>query len=86
IAFVSRVRGTFQIFIMNQDGSGIQQLTSPPGNNEDPTWAADGRRLCFTSDRTGKPQIFVMLDDGTGVTQLTFEGRNQSSSWSPFME
>ncbi len=86
IAFVSRARGTFQIFIMNQDGSGIQQLTSPPGNNEDPTWAADGRRLCFTSDRTGKPQIFVMLDDGTGVTQLTFEGRNQSSSWSPFME
>ncbi|HQH12843.1 MAG TPA: translocation protein TolB, partial [Candidatus Sumerlaeota bacterium] len=67
------------------DGSNWVRLTTGNSNNEDPTWAPDGRHIAFTSDRSGRMQIYVMNDDGGNIIQLTKEGTNQSPSWSPFM-
>ena len=38
-------RGQFQIFVMNADGTGEQQLTFPPGRNGFANWGVLNRRL-----------------------------------------
>jgi TolB protein len=82
IVFMCRLAGN-QICLINPDGSGQQQLTSQ-GNNEDPSWSADGRHIAFTSTRTGRRDIFVMHADGTEQARLTNNGRdNYLPDWSP---
>ncbi len=51
----------------------------------DPRFSHDGRRLAFTSGRSGDVAIWVALADGSGAQQLTQEtGDWQGSpSWSP---
>lgn len=80
IAFISN-RGDqrFQVYLMNPDGSGIQQLTTL-GSNEDPAWSPDGRHLVFTSTRSGSKDIYVMHADGSEQKRLT---RNASSNFAP---
>ncbi len=36
-----------------------------------PTWSADGKRIAYSSSRSGSAEIWVMNADGTGQTQLT---------------
>ena len=50
---------------MNRDGSGLTQLTTAPGDDQDPSWSPDGRRIAFKSARNGEPDIFVMNADGS---------------------
>ena len=39
------------IFIVNTDGTGFQQLTFHPGNDTSPCWSPDGKSLYFLSQR-----------------------------------
>jgi TolB protein len=39
------------IFIVNIDGTGFQQLTFHPGNDDSPCWAPDGKSIYFLSQR-----------------------------------
>src|SRR5205823_577644 len=72
LAFVSSEGGTVQIFAINTDGTGLQQLTRPPGQSEIPVWSPDGRRIAFVSTRDqGLPELYVMNADGTGQRRLT---------------
>ena len=58
------------IFTMNADGSGVVQVTSAVGHDEYPTWAPDGSRIAFQSDRGGKPTLYVMNADGSELRPL----------------
>lgn len=84
IVFTRRVDGSFNIFTIHPDGSGLTQLTHTRANDAHATWSPDGKWLVFTSARMGfkdevllvnDPQpsgeIFVMRDDGTDLEQLT---------------
>jgi TolB protein len=84
IAFASnRGGGGFQIYLMNPNGTGVQQLTTA-GANEDPAWSADGRHLVFTSSRSGKKDIYVMHADGSEQKRLTQSGsKSFAPDWSP---
>lgn len=71
IVFASRQSGTWQIHIMNWDGSQRRQLTDMPGvNNYRPFPSTDGR-IVFVSDRHLKPQIYSMNPDGTDLQRLS---------------
>jgi Tol biopolymer transport system component len=73
LVFMSLMNSSeLQIYVMNADGSELQQLTSA-GNNGDPVWSPDGTRITFGSDREGgnKLNIFAMNADGSQLEQLT---------------
>src|SRR3972149_2208191 len=60
----NRGGGGFQIYLMNPNGTGVQQITTA-GVNEDPAWSPEGRHLVFTSNRSGRKEIYVMHADGS---------------------
>lgn len=75
--------GRQQIFVVRPDGTGLRRLTQEGDQNYLPAWSPDGRRLAFTSNRSGKSQIWVMDADGSNAIQLTTEGDNAVPTWSP---
>jgi Tol biopolymer transport system component len=50
-----------------------------------PQYAPDGKRVAFTSDRSGAPEIWLCQADGSNPVQLTFYGGPSTSTprWSP---
>ena len=63
------------IFIINPDGSGLEQLTRHPEADFDPAWSPDGKQLAFVSDRDSSNdsnyEIYQINADGTGEMRLT---------------
>lgn len=68
---VDNPEGDFEIFTMEQDGTGITQLTKNAAFDFDPDWSADGQKIAFESNRDGFSDIFVMNAEGTQQTNLT---------------
>jgi Tol biopolymer transport system component len=66
---------TLEIFVMNRDGSNLQQVTRLGGANFAPAWHPDGKRLIFASnsrDPKGRNfDIFSVNLDGSGLQQIT---------------
>lgn len=58
------------IFSMNPDGTGEENLTNTAAAEADATYASDGSKIAFTSDRNGTLEAYVMNADGTGQTRL----------------
>jgi dipeptidyl aminopeptidase/acylaminoacyl peptidase len=86
IAFERRSPIGGAIALVNADGTVAQPgpvvATGPA--DRDPTWAPDGRRLAFMSNRDGNEEIYV-LDTETGAqTRLTFNpAQDHDPTWSP---
>jgi hypothetical protein len=51
IAFASDRSGSWQIYVMNVDGSGVVQLTSG-GNHIEPAWSPDGTKIAYVAGCT----------------------------------
>jgi Tol biopolymer transport system component len=88
IAFSSSRDGDWEIFVMDEDGSGLEQLTFDNSRDWDPTWSPNGNQIAFTSFRlpgTDDPEIFLVDVENTGnVAQLTDSpGDNMDPDWSP---
>jgi len=84
IAFESHRDGNGEIYVMNTDGSGLQNLTNDPSFDIWPAWSPDGTRIAFSSDRDGLDNIYVMNADGSGLRKLTnSHGNTYGPVWSP---
>ena len=81
ILFQSNRSGSWQIEVMDADGSHRRALTQGPSNNNFPDWSPDSARVAFVSDRDGNEDVFVMDGDGGGARNLT---RNASRDIHPY--
>ena len=76
--------GTFEICVMNADGSGQKRITSNRVPELGLSWSPDGKQLVFhrAIGGVGQFQLFTINADGTGEKQLTFPpGFNGFPSW-----
>ncbi len=86
IAFHGRVgrTGRYHILVaeVQNRGARVLQLTAE-GNNEDPSWAPDGRHLVFAGERNYGYGLFV-VDTATGrIRSLISNIRPRIPDWSP---
>jgi len=84
ILFVSTAGGNAQIYRINADGSGAQQLTAGAAENTQPAWSPDGRQIAFTSVRDGNTDLYLMGERGGEAMRLTRHPNPDSApAWSP---
>lgn len=79
-----RMRGAYQIMVADatRPGAQIEQITTR-GNNEDPSWAPDGRHLVYTGVGDGPGGLYV-IDLATKKRRLLAGGDNmRMAEWSP---
>jgi eukaryotic-like serine/threonine-protein kinase len=71
------------VYIMRPDGSDLRDLTDDNFRNDGwPRWSPDGKRIAFTSRRTGDYELWVINRDGSGLRQLTDSKGAHYSPWS----
>ena len=71
---------TSDIYVMAADGKNQRRLTNNPASDHSPSWAPDGKRIAFVSERDGHVhrripwftyEIYVMNADGSNQLNLT---------------
>lgn len=72
-------------FLMNNDGSNIQELNIHPGSEIGYSdWSPDGQRMVITSYLDGDAELYVYEFSTGQITQLTFNNvRDWRPKWSP---
>jgi len=84
LAFDSDRSGNMDIYRMNPDGSGMQQLTTNSADEFRPVWSPDGRQIQFQSWRSGNRDLYVMAADGSSERLLVGGPSHEwAETWSP---
>jgi Tol biopolymer transport system component len=61
----------FDIFSARPDGTDMKRLTIHPGYDAEGTVSPDGKKIIFTSTRTGDIELFEMNVDGSNQHRMT---------------
>jgi TolB protein len=69
--YVWPVFSDFDIFVADLEGNTTKQLTNSPGYDAEPTVSPDGKKIVFTSTRSGDLELYTMDIDGSNVKQVT---------------
>jgi TolB protein len=87
ITFWSGIENQYgQVWVINSDGTGSKQLTEDCShrNSDDPSWSPDGKKILFSTGRSGRNELWVMDADGENEQKISdidanpFPGR---ASW-----
>lgn len=62
---------TYDIAVMDADGSRIRRLTDHPAFDRHPAWMPDGRSVLFSSERDGTQAIFRVWLDTARVARVS---------------
>jgi TolB protein len=74
----------FDIFIADKNGKILQQLTNTPGYDAEGTVSPNGKKIVFTSIRSGDLELWTMNLDGSNLKQITHElGYDGGAFFSP---
>jgi TolB protein len=84
LALTSRVGGKFQIGLYDNGSGAVHAVAADGADNEDPSWAPDGRHLVFTKMEHWRSQLYL-LDVVTGeqVQFPALEGGASEPAWGP---
>ena len=90
IAFASMRSGLPQVWLVNIDGTNLQQLTDLPTGACQPNWAPDGSRLVFISPCSEDLEtymgaaLYIIDADGSNMVSFSIQGLgNFDPAWSP---
>ena len=86
VAIQSYAGGTFHIWTMKPDGTGLKQITKGHGDDREPKISPDGKTIVFASDRAFKGSYDVWtVDIASGETkQITSSELDEfEPNWSP---
>lgn len=85
IAFQSNRAGRSDIWTINEDGTGLFQITTDPASDLDPSFSNEGSKIAFYREIVvGQNEIFIVNPDGTNEQQVTFGGfSNLTPTFSP---
>lgn len=83
IAFMANPGRKFQIFVMNEDGSGLKQVSHSDHDSVAEAWFPDGKKIAFAEQRNqglGKSFTLYSIDLETGAeARILPEFKNSSS-------
>ena len=71
IVYQGNVGDTYQIWMVNSDGSGAHQVTNDRYFHAQPAVCESGRSIVFVSDPGGRQHLFKIDLDGNSITQIT---------------
>ncbi len=85
ILFLSDRAGSFDLYIMDADGSNVRQLTRNETVGDRAAWSPDGSQIAYQV-RSGEDiaEVHIINADGTGTRQITETNAfNNPTSWMP---
>jgi TolB protein len=84
LALTSRVGGRFQIGLYDSRSQEVRPVVADGADNEDPSWAPDGRHLVFGKSQQWRSRLYL-LDAVTGeqVQLLAVDGDAAEPAWGP---
>jgi len=64
------------IYVMDDNGENMRQITDTPYYDKNPYWSPNGKRIAFLRnttlpDQKGDTNVYIMNADGTGVQQVS---------------
>ena len=83
ISFASSRSGSRQLYVMDADGSEVDQLTDLNNMGGRSSWSPDGTKIAFYRGPDGDHNIFIVDVASKQITRLTSGGDNLGPSWSP---
>jgi dipeptidyl aminopeptidase/acylaminoacyl peptidase len=80
VAFASKRRGNFDVYVTGADGKGTRRLTGARADETHPTWSPDGEEIAF--QRGNPADLYVK---GPGAARRLTDGPNSEvdPAWSP---
>ena len=82
--YVWAIYPEFDIYVSDLQGRIFDKLTDTPGYDAEATVSPDGRRIVFTSMRSGDLELYTMDTDGSDLVQITNElGYDGGAFFSP---
>ncbi|MBN1313803.1 MAG: serine/threonine-protein kinase [Anaerolineae bacterium] len=75
LIFASQRDGNYDLYLIDVDGTNLQQITKDPERDYDPAWSPDGTRIAYVSHADGDAEI-VLINVGC---ILSSEGCDRSA-------
>jgi TolB protein len=84
VVFSTNRRGSYELFVVNADGTGLMPLTNTVNGSRDeyPSWTPDGTKIYFTRSvinpaaNAWRSEIYSVNADGTGLTRVSNDRAN----------
>ena len=72
---------SWNIYVLNKDGSDVRQLTKDQGSAFAPQWSPDGQHILFYSDRNASFELYEMTIDGKRIRPVFNQAQLKSAGF-----